>query len=81
MGNTLWILQEGQEECDCDYSLLLREDKNLDHLASVLGVRTLTELFDYSAFAKEFDDPVECNYIDAQDGIDYLLQLAMDMQR
>lgn len=70
MGNTLWILKEGEEECDYDYSLILREDQSLDHLANALGVKKLTELFDYSVLAEEFDAPVEYNYIDPQEGID-----------
>ena len=56
MGDTIWVLIEGQESDDWDHSVLLREQKGLDRLAEILSVAKLSELFDFSAYAEEVED-------------------------
>jgi hypothetical protein len=63
MGDTIWVLKEGQESDDWDHSVLLREQKGLDRLAESLSVKKLSELFDFSAYAEEFGGPEEPNYL------------------
>lgn len=68
MGDTVWVLKEGQDEDDWDHSLLLREEKALKKLAQKLGVAPLEELLDYSILSEEFDDDeAEPNYLNPAD--------------
>ena len=64
MGDTIWVLPEGVEEDGWDHSLMLREDQNLDKLAEAIGVRKLSEFFDFSAYAEEVGAEAELNLID-----------------
>ena len=57
MGDTVWVLREGQQSDDRDHSLVLREKKGLDRLAKVLGVKKLSALFDYSIYNEAFVGP------------------------
>ena len=63
MGDTIWVLKEGQESDDWDHSVLLQEEKGLDRLAKALSVKKLSDLFDFSTYADEFGGPEEPNYI------------------
>jgi hypothetical protein len=67
MGDTIWVLKEGQESDDWDHSVLLQEEKGLDRLAKALFVKELSELLDYSAYAEEFGGPDEPNYLSPQE--------------
>lgn len=57
MGNTIWVLQEGHEETDFDHSVMMDEEKKLDRLSKELGVKKLSDFFDYSEMEAEFGDP------------------------
>ena len=81
MGNTLWRIKKGQNATDSDHSLILNENKNLDILANSIGVKKLSEFFDFSVLAEEFDAPAECNYIDPQEGIDTFSALINTIQK
>lgn len=56
MGDTVWVLKEGQDEDDWDHSLILRENKELKRLSRELGVKRLDDLLDYSILNAEFSD-------------------------
>ena len=64
MGNTIWVLKEGQDEDDWDHSFILREEKALDRLTRKLKVKKLSDYYDYSVLNEEFDGPdTEPNYV------------------
>lgn len=64
MGNTVWVLKEGQNEDDWDHSFILREEKALERLAKKLKVKKLSDYYDYSVLNEEFDGPdTETNYV------------------
>jgi len=56
MGNTVWVLKEGQEEDDWDHSFMLREEEALNTLSKTYGVKALADLLDYSILNEEFGD-------------------------
>jgi hypothetical protein len=65
MGSTVWVLKEGQDEDDCDHSLILDEEKELKRLCRELGVKRLDDLYDYSVLGTEYDGPeVKPEYLD-----------------
>ncbi|MEW6208265.1 MAG: hypothetical protein AB1631_07850 [Acidobacteriota bacterium] len=75
MGDTLWLeIKDGDETSgdEQDNSLMLRLQENLDALAEALGVPKLSQFFDYSLIAAEFDEagglPDEA-WFDAKDGL------------
>ena len=57
MGDTIWVLKEGQEEDNWDHTLILRNEKPLELLSKEIGVKSLSEFFDYSILNEEFDGP------------------------
>ena len=57
MGNTIWVLKEGQDEDNWDHSLILRHEKALKRLAKQLNVRKLADFYDYSVLNEEFGGP------------------------
>ena len=57
MGDTIWVLKEGQEEDDWDHTLILHNEKSLKLLSKEIGVKSLSEFFDYSILNEEFDVP------------------------
>ena len=57
MGDTIWVLKEGQEEDDWDHTLILRNEKSLKLLSEEIGVKSLSEYFDYSILNEVFDAP------------------------
>lgn len=64
MGDTVWILKEGQNEDNWDHSLILREEKTLNRLAKKLKIKKLSDFYDYSVLNEEFDGPdTEPNYV------------------
>ncbi len=68
MGNTVWVLKEGQEEDDWDHSFILTEEDELKRLSKELGVKKLDELLDFSILSEEFGDvEVEPNYLSPAD--------------
>ncbi len=57
MGDTIWVLKEGQDEDDWDHSLILSEEKEFKRLSKELGLKKLEELLDYSILNEEFGGP------------------------
>jgi hypothetical protein len=55
VGNTIWILKEGQDEDNWDHSLILSEEKALNRLAKKLKIKQLSDLYDYSVLNEAFD--------------------------
>jgi hypothetical protein len=65
MGDTIWVLKEGQDEDDWDHSLILTEEKEFKRLSKELGLKKFDELLDYSILNEESGDPnTEPNYLD-----------------
>lgn len=62
MGNTVWILDESTDEDSWDHSVILANEKSLDKLAKELGVKTLSQLFDFSILEEELGGNAEPNY-------------------
>lgn len=75
MGNTVWILQEGQEDDDLDHSLVIVHEKRLDKLAKEIGVKEFSEFLDYSVIAAEFGEDAEVNYIEPVEVKDTFFQI------
>ncbi len=64
MGDTIWVLKEGQDHDEWDHSFILGEDRELNRLSKKLGVKQLDELLDYSILNEEFGDSnEEPNYL------------------
>lgn len=55
MGNTVWILKEGQESDDWDHSLLLTYETQLDAICDDLKISKLSHFYDFSILAEEFE--------------------------
>ncbi len=64
MGHTIWVLPEGAEEDDWDHSLVLIQEKSLDKLSSSLGVKKLSEFFDFSILAEEYGGDTDPLYVE-----------------
>ncbi len=75
MGNTVWVLQEGQEDDDWDHSIVLMHEKQLNKLAKEIGVKEFSEFLDYSVIAAEFGGDTEVNYIEPAEVKDTFSQL------
>jgi hypothetical protein len=73
MGNTVWVMAEGQQEDEWDHSLVLSQEKHLAALAEALKVNKLSEFFDYSELAENPDDKPQ--YLNADDAIATLTAL------
>ena len=56
MGNTVWVLKEGQDDDDWDHSLMLKEEDKLNALCKKHNVKPLSDLLDYSILNEEFGD-------------------------
>ncbi len=68
MGDTVWVLKEGEEEDIRDHSLILSEEKALNRLAKKLKIKKLSDFYDYSVLNEEFDGPdTEPNYVKPND--------------
>ena len=67
MGSTVWVLSEDRDEDEWDHSLILVHEKSLDMLADQLCVKRLSDFYDYSILAEDFDGQVEPNYISADE--------------
>ena len=67
MGNTVWVLSQDIDEDDWDHSLILVHEKSLDMLADQLSVKRLSDFYDYSILAEDFDEEVEPNYVSADE--------------
>jgi hypothetical protein len=50
MGNTVWVLKEGQNEDDWDHSFILREEKALDRLAKKIESQEIERLLSLFRF-------------------------------
>lgn len=59
MSQTIWVLQEGQEQDDWDHSHILLEEKALNKLAKENKLFALGELLDYSLLNEEYGLPIE----------------------
>lgn len=58
MGHTIWIELKGDKKgaTDSDNSIICKLDKELDQLATKLGVTPLTEFCDYTVLESEYSD-------------------------
>ena len=56
MGNTVWVLKEGQEDDDWDHSFMLNEEDELNVLCKKHDVKPLSDLLDYSILNEEFGE-------------------------
>ncbi|MCP4351571.1 MAG: hypothetical protein GY795_39395 [Desulfobacterales bacterium] len=64
MGDTVWVLKEGQDEDNWDHSLILSEEKALNRLSKKLKIKKLSDFYDYSVLNEEFDGPdTEPNFV------------------
>jgi hypothetical protein len=64
MGNTVWILSDSQDSDEWDHTFLLKNEKPLNKLCKELGLKKLSDFFDLSVLAEEFDGEAEPNYSD-----------------
>ena len=67
MGNTVWILQEGEESDDWDHSLILKFEKSLNKLSKELGIPKLSEFYDSSILSEEMGFETEPKYCEPSD--------------
>ena len=72
MGNTVWLLNENTEGDEWDHSLILANENELNSLADELGVKRLSDVYDYSILTEEYGGEAEQNYLDAQELINIL---------
>jgi|GEM_PF-3293580 len=57
MGDTIWVLKEGQDEDGWDHTLILSEEEEFKRLSKELGLKKLDDLLDYSILNEEFGGP------------------------
>jgi hypothetical protein len=75
MGNTVWVLQDGQEEDNSDHSLVLVYEKQLDKLSKEMGIKNFSKFLDYSVIATEFGGDAEVNSVEPAEVKDTYSQL------
>ena len=65
VGHTIWVLEEGQDSDECERSVILNFEQQLNKLCKSLALRPFSDFLDYSILSEEYaDEPEAANYVD-----------------